>query len=234
MKKNLPNAITLLNLFFGCLALSSIFGGDVYLTVLFTGAAAVADFADGALARLLKAHSPLGAQLDSLADAVSFGVVPGAVFYYLLGGTTAAGIHWAASPAFLVTVCAVLRLGRFNLDIRQNDHFIGLATPAATLFAIGWLLIVHTDALGWGKALGQPAAIYTAIALLCVLMNAELPMFSLKFKALGWKGNEIRIIFAAAAVAALFILKAAAPLLIIAAYTGVSLVQHWFTSKQNS
>lgn len=234
MKKHLPNAITLLNLFFGCLALAAIFRGDITGVALFTTAAALADFADGALARLLRVHSPLGAQLDSLADAVSFGVVPGAIFYYLLGGTTGEVMQWAAVPAFLVPVFAILRLGRFNLDTRQSEHFIGLATPAATIFALGWLLIVDTDALGWGKTLAQPAIIYAAIAGLCSLMNAELPMFSLKFKSLQWKGNEIRIIFAAAAVAAIFIFKMASPLLIVAAYIAVSIVQHWFTSKRNS
>ncbi len=234
MKKHLPNAISLLNLFFGCMAVAAAFRGDVPAVAGFTVAAAVADFLDGALARILKAHSPLGAQLDSLADAVSFGMAPGAMFYHLLGGATGPGLHLAAAPAFLVPVFAVLRLGRFNLDERQHDHFIGLATPAATLFALGWLLIVHTDALGWGKALGQPLAIYSAIAALCVLMNAELPMFSLKFKHIAWKGNEIKIIFAAASVLLLICFKAAAPVFIIVAYVAVSIFQLWFHSKRST
>lgn len=234
MKKNLPNAVTLLNLLFGCMALAAVFRGDVPAVALWIVAAAVADFLDGALARALRVHSLLGAQLDSLADAVSFGVVPGAIFYYLLAGTAAGeGMYIAAVPGFLVSAFAALRLGRFNLDTRQTEHFIGLPTPAATLFALGWLLIVHTDALGWGAALGMPVIIYAGIVGLCWLMNAELPMFSLKFKSLAWAGNEIRYIFAAAAILMLFLFKAAAPTLIIAAYILVSLVQYWFTTKRH-
>ena len=232
MKKNLPNIITLINLWFGCLALASAFQGDVYSVVLWTAAAAMADFLDGAVARWLKVQSPLGAQLDSLADAVSFGVVPGAIFFHLLGGNTAQGFSAAAVPAFFIPVFAVLRLARFNLDERQHDHFIGLPTPAATMFALGWLLIVHTDALGWGHALGSPAIIYASIALLCVLMNAELPMFSLKFKTLRWRGNEIKIIFVAGSVLLLIVMPASALLLIIGAYIMVSILIHWLTSKR--
>ena len=232
MKKNLPNIITLSNLFFGCLALVSAFRDDVYGVVLWTAAAAMADFLDGAVARWLKVQSPLGAQLDSLADAVSFGVVPGAIFFHLLGGNTAQGLSAAAVPAFFITVFAVLRLARFHLDERQYDHFIGLPTPAATMFALGWLLIVHTDALGWGHALGSPAIIYASIALLCVLMNAELPMFSLKFKTLRWRGNEIRIIFVDGSVLLLIVMPASALLLIIGAYIMVSILIHWLTSKR--
>ncbi len=224
MKKHLPNAITLLNLFFGCMALTAVFRGDVYAVAAFTAAAALADFLDGALARLLHVHSPLGAQLDSLADAVSFGLVPGAVFFYLLGGTQTDGFSWEAAPGFVLTLFAVLRLGRFNLDTRQTEHFIGLPTPAATIFVLGWLLAVHTDALGWGAALGRKEFIYAAIVALSWLMNAELPMFSLKFKAFQWKGNEIRIIFAAASVGLLVWLQSAALLPIILAYIVVSAI----------
>jgi CDP-diacylglycerol--serine O-phosphatidyltransferase len=232
MKKNLPNAITLLNLWCGCLALAAAFRGDVNGIVLWTVAAAVADFLDGATARWLKVQSPLGAQLDSLADAVSFGVVPGAIFYFMLGGIAAPEFSFAAVPGFLISVFAVLRLARFNLDTRQHEHFIGLPTPAATMFALGWLLIVHTDALGWSGVLGQPLIIYSGIAALCLLMNAELPMFSLKFKSLGWRGNEIRIIFVAGSLLLLLLLRSAAPLLIIGAYIIVSLILHWFTPKR--
>ncbi len=234
MKKHLPNAITLLNLFFGCMALAATFRADVPAVVGFTMAAALADFLDGAIARWLQVHSPLGAQLDSLADAVSFGVVPGVVFYHLLGGTAGTGIHLAATPAFLLPVFAVLRLGRFNLDTRQSEHFIGLATPATTIFVLGWLLIVHTDALGWGQTLGLPISIYTAIIALCALMNANLPMFSLKFNSFTWQGNEIRIIFALVSAFLLVLFKAAAPAMIIAAYVAVSIAQYWFTSKKHT
>jgi len=234
MKKNLPNIITLFNLWCGCLALAAAFRGDTNGIVIWTAAAALADFLDGAVARWLRVQSDLGAQLDSLADAVSFGVVPGAIFFFMLGGTTTPELSTAAVPAFLIPVFAVLRLARFNLDTRQHEDFIGLPTPAATIFAVGWLLVVQTDALGWGAVWSQPVLIYAGIAALCLLMNAELPMFSLKFKTPGWKGNEIRIIFVAGSVILLFVLRTAAPLLIISAYIFVSLFLHWFTSKQKS
>ncbi|MCB0663026.1 MAG: CDP-alcohol phosphatidyltransferase family protein, partial [Saprospiraceae bacterium] len=133
----LPNLITLLNLFFGCLAAISILNGAYYLGIIFSLAGGLADFLDGMVARLLNVQSNIGKELDSLADMVSFGFVPGIIFYKLISlnlpwpGLSV--INWYAVPAFLITMFSALRLAKFNLDNRQTESFIGMPTPAATV-----------------------------------------------------------------------------------------------------
>lgn len=232
MKQYIPNAITLLNLFWGCMALSYVFQGAFEGALVCLALAALADLLDGAVARWLRVQSPLGLQLDSLADAVSFGVVPAAAYFHLLEAAYPSN-RWLAAPAFILSMAAILRLARFNLDERQKDNFVGLPTPAAAIFVMGHGWIVHTDALGWGHGLGSPVAIYVAVALLSWLMHAEVPMFSLKMKRLVWQGNEIRITFALLALALVGLLRQAAPALVIAAYVLWSVGSHWFTSKRN-
>src|SRR4051812_35201657 len=134
MKKHIPNALTLLNLFSGCIGIAACFNNRVTLVPLFIGIALVADFLDGFIARLLNVKSDLGAQLDSLADMVTFGVLPGVMLYRALGFSMEA-MFFPYFPlryfVFLYTVFACLRLAKFNLDARQTTKFIGLATPAA-------------------------------------------------------------------------------------------------------
>ncbi len=233
MKQHIPNAITLLNLFWGCMALVYVFRGVFEGVLVCLALAVLADLLDGAMARWLRMQSPLGVQLDSLADAVSFGVVPAGVYFHMLEAAYPPNRWWLAAPAFILTMAAILRLARFNLDERQKDNFIGLPTPAAAVFVVGHWWIIHTDALGWGGGLGSPLMIYAAIALLSWLMHADLPMFSLKMKRLAWQGNEIRITFALLALALVVLFRQAAPALIIAAYVLWSVGSHWFTSKRN-
>jgi CDP-diacylglycerol---serine O-phosphatidyltransferase len=232
MKKNIPNIITLANLFFGCLATVSALNGDIKAMAVWISLAALADFLDGFLARLLKVQSPLGTQLDSLADAVSFGLVPGAIFYYLLGGTTANSVVLSASPAFLVTLFAVFRLAKFNLDTRQQEEFIGLPTPASTVFTLGWVLMVEANAFGLAHQLQQPAVLYAGIALLSFLMNAEFPMFSLKIKHLNWQDNKYPLILGVSAITMLILFQEAALSLIIAWYIILSLIRHLSAGKR--
>lgn len=234
MKRHLPNAITLLNLLGGCCTVVCILYGQVEMAFFFYVFSSIADFLDGALARALKVKSELGKQLDSLADMVSFGFVPGLVFYDLLAPDLPAMLHWQALPGFLVTLFAALRLGKFNLDTRQTDSFLGLPTPACTMFAMGIMLIAFFDTYGLGSFILQPVFLYACIVLLSGLMVSELPMFSLKISGLNWKGNEIRFIFAAAALAALFIMREAALAAIIVAYVLFSAALHLITGKQQS
>jgi CDP-diacylglycerol--serine O-phosphatidyltransferase len=232
MKKSIPNIITLANLFFGCLATVSIVQGDVMQAVQWILLAALADFLDGYVARLLQVQSPLGAELDSLADAISFGLVPGAICFHLLGGTSGETSIWKASPGFLLSLFAILRLGKFNLDTRQRDEFIGLPTPASTVFVMGWLLMVHYNSFGIAGILQEPAIIYALIALLSFLMNAELPMFSLKFKNLRWADNKYPFILLGTALPALLLWQEAALSMIIAWYIILSLIRHLIAQKQ--
>ena len=216
MKKHIPNSITLINLFCGCCALANVFYGQFVQAFWFFLAGGIADYLDGMVARKLKVNSELGKELDSIADMVSFGVVPGAIFYMLLAkgfkGPDVLPIQLtlAAAPAFLIAVFAGLRLAKFNLDTRQNENFIGLNTPSATIFAVGLMLIFHYDSYGLAELVTNPILLYALIVILCYLLVSEIPMFSFKFKNLTWKGNEARLLFAIVAVLLLIFLKEAA------------------------
>jgi CDP-diacylglycerol--serine O-phosphatidyltransferase len=202
MLRHLPNAITLLNLFCGACASLCLLYGRLEWAIGLVTLGALADLLDGMVARWLKVHSELGKQLDSLADMVSFGLVPGLILYVLianaLNGEWPHDLEIRALPAFLITLFSALRLGKFNLDERQTDGFLGLPTPGCTLFMIG-LLGLHLAPEAHFNFLLQPVALYAITILFSMLLVVEIPMFSFKFKSLQWTGNEIRIIFAAIA-----------------------------------
>lgn len=199
IKKHIPNTITCLNLLCGCLACMFAFKGYenaqyVYLAAMLMCASALFDFMDGLAARLLKAYSPMGKELDSLADLISFGFAPGVVamqvaFMIILPSHTE--WWWICLPyiAFLIPVFAGLRLAKFNIDTRQTTSFIGLPVPANALFWIGYFTMTAT--YEWMEC------IYLWIAMVLMfsyLMVSEIPMFSLKFANLGLKDNYIRYI----------------------------------------
>jgi len=135
IKKHIPNSITCLNLFSGCVAVFLAFKGNYEGAIIAILLAAVFDFFDGFAARLLKAYSPMGKELDSLADMVSFGVAPGAIVFSLLSETNVC--EWLPFLAFLIPVFSGLRLAKFNIDERQTTSFIGLPTPANAIFWAG-------------------------------------------------------------------------------------------------
>ncbi|WP_310395899.1 CDP-alcohol phosphatidyltransferase family protein [Hymenobacter sp.] len=232
MKKHLPNAVTCLNLLFGCLALTSIFAGRLELGAYFVAAAAAADFADGLLARALRVSSAIGKDLDSLADMVSFGVVPGAILFQLLnraaqphfiGYAAPAGTwQWVAYSGFVVTIFSALRLAKFNNDTRQTTSFIGLPTPACTLVVASLPLILAHDRFGLAPVILHPGLLLGLTALLSGLLVAELPLFALKFKNLRWADNRRRFLFLLLAAGLLLGLWAAAVPLVVLLYVLLS------------
>ena len=253
MKSYIPNTITLLNLFCGIAALINILDGRFITAFWFLFAAGLFDFADGLVARMLNVSSEHGKELDSLADMVSFGVVPATIYYVLLtvtyyvpaangdllmsgwaektilGDATALVIpsiswSWVAAPALLIALFSCLRLAKFNLDTRQTENFVGVATPTSTLYATGLMLIFATNPHGWAEYVVSPYVLYPSILLFSYLLVSEHPMFSFKLKGLGWAGNETRIIFAALAVACLVFLQTAAFPFIVAIYLILNLV----------
>lgn len=235
MKKHIPNAITLANLLLGCGALVAVFEGKPLMAVWYLVAAAIADFADGAIARALSVNSPLGQQLDSLADMVSFGVVPGAMFYAMLKENLAPSLPEAmALGGFVVSVFSGLRLGKFNLDTRQTENFIGMPTPAATILVTGIWLTYEFDSFGVGHILGQPWLLFSLIAIISALLISEIPMFSLKFKQRAWRGNEIKYIFVAASILLLFLFQWAALVMLIGLYVLLNLFFYLKKGKQHS
>jgi len=193
MIKHIPNTITCCNLVCGCIAIVHAVFGEADMALLFIILGAVFDFFDGMSARLLGVSSPIGKELDSLADVVTFGVAPSAmVFDYLFQNIDADQSFYFACVAFAMAAFSALRLAKFNLDERQTTSFIGLPTPANALFW-GALMVAGGQWLS-----SSPSYIYGVVALLfvsCYLLVAELPMFALKFKHWGWKGNEGRYIF---------------------------------------
>lgn len=219
MKQHIPNTITLLNLFCGCCAIVAIIYGQVLLSLLLLVIGILADYLDGAVARLLNVHSELGKEMDSLADMVTFGLLPGTMLYYMLTVDQAATeLIWQYTPVFIVTLFSALRLAKFNLDTRQTDHFLGLPTPSSTIFVAGLLAIYHYDSFGLAAFISSPWVLFTVAVGLSFLLVSEVPMFSLKFKHFRWSGNEIKFIFAAIAVALLVLLGVAGPPSVILLY----------------
>ena len=221
MKRHIPNAVTCLNLLCGCLALTFIFRGELVMGAYLVGIAAVADFFDGLLARALRVSSPIGKDLDSLADMVSFGIVPGAIIYQLLLLAAGSASHRDYLPGtwpsdyllayfgFLISIFSALRLAKFNNDTRQTTSFIGLPTPACTLVVASLPLILANDQFGIKGLILNPWLLIGLAVLLSGLLVAELPLFALKFKNLKWVGNRRRFIFVALALVLVLTLGAA-------------------------
>ncbi|MBD5214585.1 MAG: CDP-diacylglycerol--serine O-phosphatidyltransferase [Bacteroidales bacterium] len=227
----IPNTLTCCNLLSGILACIAAFSGPVVagpfgltgfeLAWLMIVLAAGFDFFDGFAARLLHAYSPMGKELDSLADLVSFGVAPGLLMFNLL--------HWLGAPVWvsylslIIPVCGALRLAKFNIDERQTTSFIGLPIPSNALFWIGysaWLLKygVFDDLRLWLTAVLIPAV--------SLLMVCELPMFSLKFSNMRWADNKMRFTMMAVAIILLIIFGVVGTALAVAAYIGLSVIDN--------
>jgi CDP-diacylglycerol--serine O-phosphatidyltransferase len=185
------------------------------------------DYTDGMAARALGVSSPLGKELDSLSDVVSFGVVPGCMMYLLiersLSGNGSAMVTPGALPAFAQSACAAMRLGKFNLDTRQTRYFIGLTTPASTVFVLGLFLTIHYDTFQLSQYLLRPALLYVLMLSLCFLMLSEIPMFGMKIKKNDWKSNRYNIIFASALLVLFLFLKSLALSVIVIIYIVASL-----------
>ncbi len=219
IKKHIPNTITCLNLISGCIATYWAFHGDYQLALLFIVIGAVFDFFDGMSARLLHVSSDIGKELDSLADDITFGFAPSAIVFSFLSSFH---IHLPLVPflAFVIAAFSALRLAKFNLDERQTLGFIGLPTPANALF---WgALIVSLDMQTWFEPYQQPSYwLYIVLALIpvsCWLLVSEIPMFALKFKTWGWKGNEVKYVF----------LLTCIPLLLFLGISGLAAIIAWY------
>ena len=220
MRKHIPNTITCCNLLSGCVAAVYAFEGAYPLAFAFIIAGAVFDFFDGLTARALKVSSPIGKELDSLADVVTFGFAPAAMVFSWLRECADAHLDMLlafAMPfaAFLLVAFSALRLAKFNVDERQTSSFIGLPTPANALFWGALVLGSHDTVVaqpyGW-------VAVIVLIGLFSWLLVAEIPMFSLKLKNLTWKSNRIAYTF----------LLVSLVLLILLGLNGLSAVIGWY------
>jgi len=221
MKKHIPNTITCCNLISGCIATYWAFSGSWHLALLFIILGAVFDFFDGMSARLLGVSSPIGKELDSLADDVTFGFAPSAIIFdFLRQGSDYLPSPYLAYVAFIMAAFSALRLAKFNLDERQSMGFIGLPTPANALFW-GALLV------GAGQwLLTSPLLYYAVVAgifLSSWLLVAEIPMFALKFKTWAFADNKLKYLFLISCIP-LLCLGVAGIAIIIAWYIVLSVI----------
>lgn len=218
--RHIPNTVTCCNLFCGCIASIMGFQAKYEMAILFIILGAVFDFFDGMLARLFHVSGPLGKELDSLADDITFGFAPSVIVYSLFKEVQYPDIlapftDYIPYTAFIIAVFSALRLGKFNIDTRQSTSFIGMPTPANALFW-GSLVVGGHDFL----VSESFNAIYLLILVLIMsyLLVAEIPMFSLKFKNLTWSDNKISYIF----------LLVCIPLLIFLQISGFSAIILWY------
>ncbi|MFI5149363.1 MAG: CDP-alcohol phosphatidyltransferase family protein [Bacteroidia bacterium] len=277
LKAFVPNSITCGNLLCGCLGIVFAFQGNLIWAAYMVGLAAFLDFFDGLAARLLGVSGEFGKQLDSLADMVSFGFLPGVVLFQLISismlqhtishlelGNLFNGDMQANNPypvwlpfcGFLVTIFSALRLAKFNIDSRQHDSFIGLPTPANTILICSIPLFLHLpspDVVGTPAPLSifklainavepssslsgyilKPWFLITLTVLQSFLLVAPVPLFALKFKNFGWKGNELRYIFILSSLALLIIFLYLAIPIILFLYIVLSVINNLLNKSRN-
>lgn len=195
--RHIPNTVTCCNLFCGCIAAYMAFQADYEKAILFIILGAVFDFFDGMLARLFNVSGPLGKELDSLADDITFGLAPSAVVFTLFKEVHYPEFllpisEYVPYTAFIIAAFSALRLGKFNIDTRQSTSFIGLPTPANALFW-GSLVVGSHDFLV--SASFNAVYLFLLVLLMSYLLVAEIPMFSLKFKSLAWSANKVSYLF---------------------------------------
>ena len=228
--RHLPNIITLGNLLCGCMAIIAIFNAKLEYAGVLVLIAAVLDFLDGFLARLLKAYSEIGKQLDSLADMVTFGVVPGLMLYtiFYMGAATAAysetALYIGQHTMLLVTLFSALRLAKFNIDTRQTSYFIGVPTPANTLIVISFAFILGHDEFGLSPIIYHPGFLIGFALVSSWLLVAEIPLLSLKFKSYDWNSNKGQYLLLIIALVSMVLFRYAAMPVIIIFYVILSLI----------
>ncbi|PBQ30845.1 CDP-diacylglycerol--serine O-phosphatidyltransferase [Sphingobacteriaceae bacterium] len=253
IKKNIPNTLTLGNLFCGCLALVQAFNGNLVWAAYFVGISLVLDFFDGFAARALKVSSPIGKDLDSLADMVTFGVVPGVVMFKMLSftlaplyltdiftGTEAKTDSLIPYLGFIITVFSCIRLAKFNNDTRQSDSFIGLPTPANTMVICSFPLIAQAQIESQGLNLLEYKDLLPVLSwflvgitvVFSILLVAEIPLFALKFKNFSWLTNKLVYSFLAVTAVLVALLKFVAIPLVIVLYILVSIVNNIFLKNK--
>lgn len=224
IKKIIPNTLTSCNLIAGCIATFHAFTGNVDIALLWIVIGAAFDFFDGMSARLLHVSSPIGKELDSLADDITFGLAPAAIVGFEL-----TMVHYPAFlmpvsdyipfAAFVMAAFSALRLAKFNLDERQSLGFIGLPTPANALF---WGSLMVGVAPHFESSPLWAVAMVVGVLVSSYLLVSEIPMFALKFKQWGWKGNEVKYLFVLSCIPILALLRISGIAVIIAWYVLLS------------
>lgn len=236
IKKHIPNLITLINLFCGCIAVVFVSQADYLMAFYMVCLGIFFDFFDGFFARLFKVSSPLGLQLDSLADMVTSGVVPGYIMYTMFLKSANPNDLMASSIipflGFIVTLGSCYRLANFNIDTRQTDSFIGLPTPANALFILSLPLVLQfSDSLVIFEILSNHWVLLGITVCSAYILNAEIPLFALKIKKFTVKDNVLQIVFLVVSLLLVITLQYIAIPLIIIFYVLLSVVNNIFLKK---
>lgn len=241
MKKHIPNIITLLNLLSGMIALLFASQNNLEMAAYFVFIGIFLDFFDGMLARWLKAQSTIGLELDSLADMVTSGVVPGVVMFQLLNNISVdwgnleflqnlENINYLPFIGLVIPLAAAYRLAKFNVDDRQDHEFLGLPTPAMALLVLSIPLIQKFTLFEWASYMATDQTFLISISLIgSLLMISELPMFALKFKNFSWHKNIMHVVFLLITLLLLILLQIAAIPLIILLYIILSIGMRLFS-----
>ncbi len=242
----------------GCLSVAASFDGYPVTAAVFIFAAAAFDFFDGLAARVLKVHTEIGKQLDSLADIISFGVAPTIILVMLLRSSLnvyyastflAAGAKTVQYFPFVLVIFSAMRLAKFNVDTRQHDSFIGVPTPANGILIASLPLIVDSNNTSLFQGLGflpghniigewfstlavTPSVIFGYSVVMSYLLISELPLFALKFKTLSWEENKIKFIFLIVSLLLFIVLNVVAIPIIIILYIVLSIVNNQFSPTQ--
>jgi len=244
MKKHIPNFLTCCNLFFGCIGIIFSFKNSLDIAAYCIGIAAIFDFLDGFVARMLKVSSPIGKELDSLADCVTFGVLPAFILYQLLisaslekvsqdlvnGQIPTAMDSYLPYIALLIAIFSALRLAKFNVDTRQSESFIGVPTPANAIL-IGSIPLILLQNPTYSSIILNPVLLSVLAIVMSLLLVSELPLFALKFKSFAFKRNEIRYIFIFSSLLLLVFLQFLGIPLIILLYVLLSLFSNMVSVK---
>ncbi|PKB17482.1 phosphatidylcholine/phosphatidylserine synthase [Flavobacterium sp. 5] len=237
IKKHIPNTITLLNLFCGCIALIFVSKDEFEIAFYFVCLGIFLDFFDGFFARLFKVSGPLGLQLDSLADMVTSGVVPGFVMYKMMFSSNIAMsgegcLQYFPYLGFIITLGSCMRLAKFNIDTRQTDSFIGVPTPANALFILSLPLVLkYSESLMMLEILTEKWVLLLIALFSAYILNAEIPLFALKIKKFNFKDNALQVVFLSIAVLLLVFLNYLAIPLIIIFYVLLSVINNKFLKK---
>jgi len=219
MKRHIPNALTCANLFSGCIGVVFAFKGDLNIAAYAVLISGICDFLDGFVARLLKVKSPIGKELDSLADMVSFGFLPGVVMFQLLAQSDFSS-PYLPYIGFLITIFSALRLAKFNIDTRQTEDFIGLNTPMNTLFIVS-LPFIQKD---HPELINSSMLLVAITVIMSFLLTSEIRIFSLKFGSLEWKQNKVKFIFLILSAVLIAFLKFAAIPFVLVLYISLSVL----------
>lgn len=243
IKKHIPNTITLLNLLAGLLALIHAFNGNYNEAFSLVCLGIFFDYWDGFFARIWKVQSPIGLQLDSLADMVTSGVVPGLVMYKMLAdiqenqsqyNLTEDTYYMGVVPylGFLITLASCYRLAKFNIDTRQTDSFIGLPTPANALLIMSIPMIQFHSEFEWlVDFLSNPYVLVGVTVLSSYLLNAEIPLFSLKVKSFSWEKYKMQVVFLIISLILIVLLEFIAIPIIILLYVILSVLNNTIHKK---